>query len=312
MGALIEIIAPIFLVISFGYSAAWLKFISQEGVDGLMTFAQNFAVPCLLFAAISKIDLTGFNAPLLLSYYIGAFSVFALGIFGARKFVGRSPEDSVAIGFGALFPNTLLLGLAITERAYGSDALGPNYAIVAVHSPTVYAAGVISMEFARSRGAATSNTFAVFGQIGKSLSRNPLMIAIGLGLIVNFFNIRVPSVASDAIDMMVRAALPAALFGLGGIMVRYRPEGDMKAIFGVTILSLIVHPGIVYGLGKWVFLLDQGQFRSAVLTASMAPGVNAFLFASVYGAAQRVAASVILVATALSILTIPMWLAILP
>ena len=86
----------------------------------------------------------------------------------------------------------------------------------------------------------------------------------------------------------------------------------MKAIFGVTILSLIVHPGIVYGLGKWVFLLDQGQFRSAVLTASMAPGVNAFLFASVYGAAQRVAASVILVATALSILTIPMWLAILP
>ena len=312
MGALLEIIAPIFLVISFGYAAAWLKFISQEGVDGLMVFAQNFAVPCLLFAAISKIDLSGFNAPLLLSYYLGAFSVFALGIFGARKLVGRSPEDSVAIGFGALFPNTLLLGLAITERAYGADALGPNYAIVAVHSPTVYAVGVISMEFARSRGVATSNTLAVFGQIGKSLARNPLMIAIALGLIVNFANIQLPGVASDAIDMMVRAALPAALFGLGGIMVRYRPEGDVKAIFGVTILSLIVHPGIVYGLGKWVFLLDQGQFRSAVLTASMAPGVNAFLFASMYGAAQRVAASVILVATALSILTIPIWLAILP
>ena len=52
--------------------------------------------------------------------------------------------------------------------------------------------------------------------------------------------------------------------------------------------------------------------RSAVVTASMAPGVNAYLFANLYGAAVRSAASGVLIATALSILTIWGWLAALP
>jgi predicted permease len=44
----------------------------------------------------------------------------------------------------------------------------------------------------------------------------------------------------------------------------------------------------------------------------MAPGVNAYLFANMYGSARRVAASAVLIATALSILTIWAWLLILP
>ena len=44
----------------------------------------------------------------------------------------------------------------------------------------------------------------------------------------------------------------------------------------------------------------------------MAPGVNAFLFANLYGVAKRVAASTVLIATALSIGTVWVWLSILP
>ena len=103
-----------------------------------------------------------------------------------------------------------------------------------------------------------------------------------------------------------------ALFGLGGLLVRYRPEGDLNAISMVVAISLIVHPAITYGLGKWVFVLDQAQFRSAVITAAMAPGLNTYLFAHMYGAARRVAASAVLMATAVSILSVWIWLTILP
>ena len=50
----------------------------------------------------------------------------------------------------------------------------------------------------------------------------------------------------------------------------------------------------------------------AVTAASMAPGVNAYLFASIYNSAKRVAASTVLVSTALSILTIWFWISVLP
>jgi len=48
-----------------------------------------------------------------------------------------------------------------------------------------------------------------------------------------------------------------------------------------------------------------------VLTAAMAPGVNTYLFADMYGRARRVAASSVLFGTAGSILTIWVWLAVL-
>jgi malonate transporter and related proteins len=113
------------------------------------------------------------------------------------------------------------------------------------------------------------------------------------------------------VDMMVKAAIPAALFGLGGVLLRYRPEGDMKTIAYLSLLTLIIHPAITFGLGH-ALGLNTDQMRSAVITAAMAPGVNAFLFANMYGVAKRVAASTVLLATAGTIITAWGWLHVLP
>jgi predicted permease len=44
----------------------------------------------------------------------------------------------------------------------------------------------------------------------------------------------------------------------------------------------------------------------------MAPGVNTYIFASMYGKAQKVAATSVLVATVLSIFSVWLWLDWLP
>lgn len=311
MAALIDVILPVFLVIGFGYLAAWKKYFSESAVEGLMRFAQNFAVPSLLFSAISKIDLAAdFDIPLLASFYIGAFTGFALGFLGARYLFERNTADSIAIGFCALFSNTVLLGLPIMERAYGAEALNGNFAIVSVHALVIYAFGVTLMEITRSNGAVSKIDLS--RKILASFAKNPLLIAIFLGFVVNLGNIAIPDAVNAAVNMMVLAALPAALFALGGTLTRYRPEGDMKAIAWITVVSLMVHPAVTYSLGTWVFDLNQAQLRSAVITAAMAPGVNSYLFANMYGTAKRVAASTVLIATACSILTIWVWLIILP
>jgi len=118
-------------------------------------------------------------------------------------------------------------------------------------------------------------------------------------------------VLTDALDLIARAALPAALFGLGGVLYRYRPEGDMRTIIYVVAVSLVVHPAVVWVLAQAGGLGIAGM-RSAMLTAAMAPGVNAYIFANMYGRARRVVASSVLLATGLSILTVWGWLAVLP
>ncbi|MFE3837783.1 AEC family transporter [Pseudogemmobacter sonorensis] len=313
MTLLLDVILPVFLVIGFGYVAArWLGF-APAAVDGLMKFAQSFAVPCMLFSSIARIDLGSETSPgLFLSFYIGAFTCFTLGFIGARWLFDRSPEESVAIGFAALFSNSLLLGIPITERAYGAEALAGNFTIIALHSPLFYSFGIIAMELARSRGRPPGHFGALLASIAKGILRQPLVIGVMSGLAFNLSGLTMPAVVGGALDMVVRAAVPAALFGLGGVLLRYRPEGDMKAIAMVCGLSVLLHPAIVWSLGRFVFDLSDAQLRSAVMTAAMAPGVNAYLFADLYGKARRVNASAVLIGTAASILTIWGWLHILP
>jgi len=309
MQALLDVILPVFFVIGAGYLAVWRGYFSQVGVDGLMKFTQNFAIPCLLFSAISTLDLgQEFDWRLLLSFYTGATIGFLAGIFGARLIFDRPWPDCVAIGFCCLFSNSVLLGLPITERAYGAGALAGNYAIIAIHSPFAYGLGITVMEIVKARG---KRGFGLIPQVLKAMFSNFLILGIGLGFAVNLSGTSVPQVVTDGVDLMARAALPAALFGLGGVLVQYRPEGDLRTIFYVLCASLILHPAVVWIMGSALYL-DRDAFRSAVLTAAMAPGINTYIFANMYGVAKRVAASSVLIATAVSVLTVWVWLGLIP
>jgi malonate transporter and related proteins len=309
MQALIDVILPVFLVLAFGYVAVWKGWFTDDWVEGLMRFTQSFAIPCLLFRAISTLDLgQDFDLAMLASFYAGAFGGFVAGLLGARLIFGRPWPDSVAIGFVGLFSNSVLLGLPMTERAYGPEALATNYSIIALHAPFCYVVGITAMELARGAG---GGVVAAVPRILRAVFRNALVIGIIAGFTVNLTGIVLPGALTDAIDMMTRAALPAALFGLGGTLYRYRPEGDMRTILYVVACSLVLHPAITYGLATWL-RVDTPGLRSAVLTAAMAPGVNAYVFANMYGVARRVAASAVLVATGLTVITAWLWISVLP
>ncbi|AZL57792.1 AEC family transporter [Tabrizicola piscis] len=312
MSALLDVILPVFLIIGFGYVAVrWLGF-KDTAVDGVMSFAQSFALPLLLFASIARLDLgKAYDAGLMLSFYIGAFGGFAAGFFAARILFARPVTDSIAFGFVALFSNSLLLGVPITERAYGTAALEGNFAIISIHAPVFYAFGITLMELARSRGLGLS-ALTLAKQVASAILTQPLVIGILCGFVVNLAGLALPGIAWSAIDMVIEAALPAALFGLGGVLCRYRPEGDLRAIALLSTISLVLHPAITWVLATQVFALDTAGLRSAVLTAAMAPGVNAYVFANLYGVAKRVAASTVLLATGLSIISVWVWLQILP
>jgi predicted permease len=159
---------------------------------------------------------------------------------------------------------------------------------------------------------ATAPRKGVVAQTLRTILSQPLVIGILCGFAVNLLNIALPKYATTAIEMIARAGIPAALFGLGGVLHRYRIAGDMGLIALVTTAALIVHPAIAYTLGRAVFQLDTNALRSVTITAAMAPGVNAYLFAHLFGVGQRIGASAVLIGTAASIFTTWGWLHILP
>jgi predicted permease len=307
--ALISVILPVFLVIGAGYLAVWRGWISHDATEALMTFAQTFAIPSLLFLSVASLDLgQHFDPAMLGSFYFGALTCFGLGILGARVLFGRPWTDAVAIGFICMFSNSVLIGLSVTEQAYGPGTTQFNFAIIALNAPIFYGIGIAAMEIARFGGKGLGQ--AMLDTL-KSLSGNPLVIGIAGGLVANLSGLVLPGFARDTLTLLAGAGLPVALFALGGILVAYRPEGDMKTILYIGGISLFLHPILTWVAGRSVGL-EVEPFRAAVLTAAMAPGVNGYIFANIYGVAKRVAASSVLISTAASVITAWIWLLLLP
>ncbi|MEL6979431.1 MAG: AEC family transporter [Pseudomonadota bacterium] len=308
MLAILLVVLPIFLVIGAGAAAVRGGVFADAGVDALMQFTTRVSVPCLLFTEMYRLSLgDAFEPGMLIAFYTGAFACFGLAVIAALRF-GRKPGEAVAIGFSAYFSNTVLLGLPVMIRAYGDEATEPMFGLIAFHAPLLFAFGSVMMEVMREEGGgavqAARRAFA-------SIIRNALMIGIGLGLILNLLAAPLPAPALDALDLIAAASLPTALFALGAAMTRYRISDDLAWAGALCALSLIVHPAIAYGLSVYVFALDDAFLRAAVVTAAMPAGLNTYIFAVLHRRAEAITASAVLMGTALSVLSISFWLAIL-
>ncbi|MEM7379299.1 MAG: AEC family transporter, partial [Pseudomonadota bacterium] len=141
-----------------------------------------------------------------------------------------------------------------------------------------------------------------------SLVRTPIMIGLALGFAANLMNITLFEPLEAGVDMMAKAALPVALFGLGAVLSRYRLGERLGEAGMVIVLSLLIHPAIIAVLDAQVVPLTDAQLKSAIVTAAMAPGINAYLFANLYNRAEDTAATSVLLGTAASVFTASAWL----
>ena len=307
---ILVVVLPVFLVIGGGFAASRAGVFHPAAVDGLMLFTQNFAIPCLLFRALVDLDLAAaFDPGLLVSFYAGSVVAFGLGILGARRLFHRRPGEAVAIGFGALFSNSVLLGLPIMERAYGAAALAPNFAIVSIHAPFCYLLGITAMEFARADGRGLGGTARAVAQ---AMFRNALMIGLIIGFAVNLSGLPVPGTVRAAVDMMADAALPAALFGLGGVLTRYAIRASLAEAAMIAALSLVLHPALTYALAARAS--SRCRRISCAPRSSPPPwrrGSTPTSSPACIPAARPRRRARCCSATALSVLTVSAWLALL-
>ncbi len=305
---ILNIVAPVFLVIAAGYVVVRSGITHAEAIDRLMQFAIQFAIPCLLFLATSAIDLdVAFGWRMMLAYYLAAITCFTAAFFVVKSFFKRRPGEAVGVAFAAMFSNLVMLGLPISERAWGVDSLAPNYALVAVNAPICYLLGITAMEFLRADGRGVAATSRI---VVKAMFRNSLMIGIGLGFIVNLGGIGLPGALLAAVDLLAQAALPIALFALGGVLTRYTLSKSLGEAGLIVVLSLVVQPAITLLL-SWQLQLPAVTTKSIVLMSAVAPGLNAYLFASMYNRGTEAAASAVLLSTMLAGFTVSAWLLLL-
>lgn len=306
MLSILVAVLPVFILIGVGYGAVRTGYLKDNIADALNAFAVRVAVPVLLFRAMATLDFGQAFAPaMLFSFYAGAFVCFAGGIIVARTIFKRRPGEAVAVGFAGTFSNSLLLGLPIVERAYGEATMTAAFGIIALHAPLLYAVGMITMELMR-RGGRTVGASLLAAT--RSILANPLMAGILAGVAVNASGLPMPEPVRAAVDMLAAAAIPVALVGIGAALTRYTLTAALPETLTASAFALVLHPAIAFVLSHYVFGLSSVAVHAAVGLAAMPPGVNIYIFASLYDRAVNLAASTLLLATAMSVVSITVWL----
>ena len=305
LASILNVVAPVFLIVAAGYVAVRLTWFNGAQIDHLMRFAVQLAIPCLLFKATSTIDLaSAYDWRMLLSYYLAAIASFIISYQIMRRLFLKRAGEAIAAAFCALYSNLVLLGLPISELAWGTDNMAPSFALVSVNAPVCYLIGITVMEYLRADGRSPSETVTV---AFRAMFRNSMMLGIGLGFVVNFGGLLLPSALISAIDLLARASLPLVLFALGGVLTRYALSKSLSEASVITSLSLVFQPAASWWLALQ-FGLDMQITRSLVLMSAMAPGLNAYLFAGMYHRSLDIASSSVLLSTILSLFSVSIWL----
>lgn len=307
--SLLAIVLPVFGLIAIGFFAARLGLIKDSVGDGLSDFVFMVAVPCLLFKTLATADVPEASPWAYWTVYFSAVIIVwvAAHLLVTRGFGRDKPTGTVA-GFSSAQANTVLIGIPLILTSYGDAGRVPIFLLLAIHLPIMMTAATLSIELGNPEAGSRGQ---MLKRLGMSILTHPIIIGILLGVVYRMTGFDIPPIPFQILDMLGSTAVPCALFSAGMALKRYGLAGDLRITLLVSLLKLIVHPGLVFMLGFYVFHLPPVWLGAAVLFAACPSGINAYLLANRYGTGVRIASSSIALSTGLAAISVTGWLWVL-
>lgn len=284
---LLSVVAPVFVVALIGL--AWARSGAHFDEVSISRLVLNVGIPCLVFRSLTSLDVPPADLARMAGLATAVMSMFALGGFAVLKAM-KLPAHTY---LGPLvFTNCGNIGLPICLFAFGDAGLALGMAYFAVSSTFHVVLG----------GPLFAGSFSL-----RPFFRSPLTWAVIITMGVVASGVTVPMWITRTTTLLGDIAIPLMLLTLGVSLSKMHPESLGRSI----ILSLVrLGLGVSAGLLLTTLLGVDGLTRKVlVLQASMPVGVLNYLFAQRYARSPEQVASLVLVSTLISIVSIPVLLA---
>lgn len=302
MVAIVELIAPVFLLIALGYAATFTPVFDTQAGKALSAFVFYFAIPVMLFRSVAQTDPPEANAGLLLAVFYGStIAVFALGALLSRALFRVSFGEATMLGFGSCYGNIVLIGVPVVLTVLGPEAGFPLFLIISFNSLVMFTSITVLMESSRGgRGELRRLPW----KIATGVLGNPIILGLVAGVAVNRLGLVLPPVVDAFAELLGRAAIPCALFATGAALSAFSIRGALPRATLLLAIKGLVHPLLVWWLCAHVLDLNPSWTAVAVVLAAMPVGVNPYLFAARYGVGEAETATAVALSTPLAVLTV--------
>lgn len=313
MLSILAIVTPVFGLIAIGYLAGYLKVLRPETGAGVSDFAFTIGLPAVLFRTIANAELSAVSPLGVLASFFGAAWTAWLAATVVTRYVLRRPAaDAPSIAMSAVFGNTIMLGLPLSLQTFGPEAAASMALILAVHAPLLWMTGTVHMEWLGEPGEEKSGGFKrVIGALARDLTRNPIIIAVLLGIVWRVFGIKLPGPLDKTLALLAQAGVPAALVALGLTLVRFEIKGQMPTLWSIVAVKLVLMPAVAWALAVKVFHLPLAAAGVVVVFASVPTGANAFLFAVRHNRAVNSASGAVALGTLVAAVTVSLALSLM-
>lgn len=302
MTAIIDIVLPVFGVILCGYLVGRTRLFTPEGIKVIATFVFFVPMPALLFRTLARGTLDpAADLGIVYAYFLGCLVVFGAGMLIGRLAFRLGTEEQGLLGMGAVFGNTVMLGIPLIYTAFGEDGLVLVMLIITFHSALLIPLATIVIEIGRGAG---GHPVAVAGSALAALAKNPVIVSMVGGLVWAQLDWPIPNVLDRFLALLGSAGIPSALFALGATLTAFHLGGDLRQSAVLIALKLLLLPAVIWAMASQVFRLDPLAVAVATVMAALPTGINVFILAERYDRYVARSATAVLVSTALAALTI--------
>ena len=293
---------PVALMFFLGFWLARRSIFTGDEATAILKLIARIAAPAILVSILVSSDFGAADLQLVGLYLLGEVLLYAttslIGVFLFRL----DFKNAVLVGLAASFSNHVMFAYPIAQFAFPAEMTLPVRSIIAFDI-ILFALSIVILDI--HAGAGRGALAAVMRQ-----ARNPLLVALVFGLAVNLAPVTAPLALVRAAGFIADTAAPCGLFAAGVLLAAPLDRSHMRLAGFITGMKILVHPLLAAGLILWWGGYALEAARTSLLVAVSPVGIMALTFASRYGGGTDAIALSILWSFLLSVLAIPVLLAL--
>jgi len=203
----------------------------------------------------------------------------------------------------ASFGNLGFFGLAFVRFAYGSLE-SERLAALSVSSINTlgFIIALVLLEITSSEEPRED----LLRKIISSLSTNPLILSIILGVAISIIDVQIPKPISSGIHMIASSVAPVSIFMLG-VAIYGKEYTDLGRAVLISSIRLVILPVVAFIVSS-IFQFSVLESSILVVMYGTPLALSMIILSERYGFMEKSVSSIILVSSLLAGLTMNLWL----
>lgn len=288
----------LFLLMAVGYILCRIKWFTDTGIKQLTTILLYVVTPCVIISSLER----EFDSALALQLaYMAGGSVVLIGgtyLFSMLLFRKQSYDDRGVLRSSLALTNGGFMGIPLAGAVCGEEGIMFASIYVCIFTLFQWMVGYTMMS----------------GKVSiRKVLLNPGTIGLAIGILIFVFSVTLPSSVSSAVGMLADVNSPLAMVIIGAHLAQTKLFAALKdgRVYLISLLRLAILPLITLAILYFIPIPFSSVGKITLLIEFAAPTAAAItMLAGKCGRNSQLASSLVAVTTLLSIVTMPLVIAL--